>query len=209
MNPKIRVAIVEDKAEIRNGLTELLQGTPNIECLLTFEMAEDALDKISLKNTDVVLMDIELPGMNGIDATRKLKLKFPQIQIIMLTVFNNPEKIFDALENGASGYLLKKISTPELVAAIEDVHLGGSPMSSEIARKVVQHFQKPKLEIEPDAHLTDREKELLDLLSQGCRYKEIADKLFISTNTVRSHIRNIYEKLHVQSKIEALNKFRK
>ena len=204
----IRVAIVEDKAEIREGLGELLNASSELTCAMRFEMAETALDKITSANTDVVLMDIELPGINGLDATRKLKLKFPKLQIIMLTVFNNPDKIFQALENGASGYLLKKATQEQLIEAIKDVYNGGSPMSSEIARKVVERFHKPRVENETKTQLTDREVELLDALSKGYRYKEIADKLFISTNTVRSHIRHIYEKLQVQSKVEAINKYR-
>jgi DNA-binding NarL/FixJ family response regulator len=204
----IKVAIIEDKADIREGLCALLNLGTETVCNLTFEMAEDALHEISSANTDVVLMDIELPGINGLEATRKLKLKMPNLQIIMLTVFTNPEKIFQALENGASGYLLKKASHDELIAAILDVYSGGSPMSSEIARKVVERFHKPRVENEVPTKLTEREIELLDALSRGYRYKEIADKLFISTNTVRSHIRNIYEKLQVQSKIEAINKFK-
>ncbi|MBP9688373.1 MAG: response regulator transcription factor [Bacteroidia bacterium] len=202
---KIQVAIVEDTHDIRTGLMMMINGVEELECRQTFSSAEDAIKTLPINCADVVLMDIDLPGINGIECIKILKEKCNQTQYMMLTVFEDDDKIFRSLEAGATGYMLKKTPPAQLIEAIKDLSSGGSPMNAQIARKVVASFNKPKLNKTAE-ELTKRELELLELLSKGYRYKEIADKLFISQDTVRSHIRNIYVKLHVNSKIEAINK---
>lgn len=202
---KIQVAIVEDNHDIRTGLMMIVNGVEELECRQTFSSAEEAIKILPLHCPDVVLMDIDLPGMNGIDCIKMLKDKCIETQYMMLTVYEDDDKIFRSLEAGATGYLLKKTSPAQLVESIKDLVNGGSPMNAQIARKVVASFNKPKVNKTPE-ELTKREMELLELLSKGYRYKEIADQLFISQDTVRTHIRNIYVKLHVNSKIEAINK---
>ena len=202
---KIQVAIVEDTHDIRTGLMMMINGVEELECRQTFSSAEDAIKTLPINCADVVLMDIDLPGINGIECIKILKEKCNQTQYMMLTVFEDVDKIFRSLEAGATGYMLKKTPPAQLIEAIKDLSSGGSPMNAQIARKVVASFNKPKLNKTAE-ELTKRELELLELLSKGYRYKEIADKLFISQDTVRSHIRNIYVKLHVNSKIEAINK---
>ncbi|MFN3445428.1 MAG: response regulator [Bacteroidia bacterium] len=202
---KIQVAIVEDNHDIRTGLMMIVNGVEELECRQTFSSAEEAIKILPLHCPDVVLMDIDLPGMNGIDCIKMLKDKCIETQYMMLTVYEDDDKIFSSLEAGATGYLLKKTSPAQLVESIKDLVNGGSPMNAQIARKVVASFNKPKVNKTPE-ELTKREMELLELLSKGYRYKEIADQLFISQDTVRTHIRNIYVKLHVNSKIEAINK---
>ncbi len=202
---KIQVAIVEDTHDIRTGLMMMVNGVDELECMQTFSCAEDAIKTLPINCVDVVLMDIDLPGINGIECIKILKEKCGQTQYMMLTVFEDDDKIFRSLEAGATGYMLKKTPSAQLIEAIKDLSTGGSPMNAQIARKVVASFNKPKLNKTAE-ELTKRELELLELLSKGYRYKEIADKLFISQDTVRSHIRNIYVKLHVNSKIEAINK---
>lgn len=202
---KIQVAIVEDNHDIRTGLMMIVNGVDELECRQTFSSAEEALKILPLHCADVVLMDIDLPEMNGIDCIKLLKEKCTETQFMMLTVFEDDDKIFRSLEAGATGYLLKKTSPAQLVDCIKDLVSGGSPMNAQIARKVVASFNKPKV-YKTSEELTKREMELLGLLSKGYRYKEIADQLFISQDTVRTHIRNIYVKLHVNSKIEAINK---
>lgn len=201
----IRVAIVEDIQEIREGISYLINTAEGFECLLQFENAEDALKALSDSPVDVVLMDIHLPGMSGIECVEKLKAQHPSMQFLMCTVYEDDDFVFDALQKGATGYLLKKTPAAKIIEAIEEIHNGGSPMSASIARRVIESFRKsssnPWLEL-----LTQRERELLELLSKGFRYKEIAAQLFLSTETVRTHIRNIYQKLQVQSRTEALNK---
>ncbi|MBI5470728.1 MAG: response regulator transcription factor [Ignavibacteriae bacterium] len=204
----INVAIVEDKREIREGLTFLINSSEGYKCIGSFDNAEDGLAEIPKKHADVVLMDINLPNMNGIECVRKLKAEMPSVQVIMLTVYEDTDRIFESLKAGASGYLLKRTPPSKIIEWIGDAHRGGSPMSSEIARKVVQSFQKnnhPK----PDEldELSAREKEILTFLSKGFTYKEIGDQLFISDETVRSHLRRIYEKLQVHSRTEAVVKF--
>jgi len=205
---KLSVAIVEDNHDIRTGLMMIINNTEELECRQTFSSAEEALKILPLSCSDVVLMDIDLPGINGIECIRILKEKCIQTNFMMLTVFEDDDKIFRSLKAGASGYMLKKSSPTQLVEAIKDVSTGGSPMNAQIARKVVASFQQSEQKKLSDAveGLTKREIELLELLSKGFRYKEIAEKLFISSDTVRTHIRNIYVKLHVNSKIEAINK---
>lgn len=175
-------------------------------CAGVFSNAEDAVEKIPELLPDVVLMDIGLPGMNGIDAVKKLKPKCPGVEFMMCTIYDEDEKVFEALEAGANSYILKRSQPKELIAAIKDLHEGGSPMSSDIARKVVQRFHKKK-SIREEYGITPREEEILGLLSKGLIYKEVADKLFISVKTMKKHIYNIYEKLHVHSKVEAVNKY--
>jgi DNA-binding NarL/FixJ family response regulator len=204
---KISVAIVEDNHDIRTGMMMIVNGTDELECRHTFASAEEAIKILPLSCVDVVLMDIDLPGMNGIDAIKILKEKCTATQFMMLTVYEDNDKIFRSLEAGANGYMLKKSPPSVLVDAIHDLLNGGSPMNAEIARKVVASFrQTEKPKPQHTEELTKREFELLELLSKGYRYKDIADKLFISSDTVRTHIRNIYLKLQVKSKIEAINK---
>lgn len=205
---KTRVAIVEDNTDIRKGLMMMLNSRDDIECTQTFSSAEEAIKILPLNCVDVVLMDIDLPGMNGIECIKILKEKCTQAQFMMLTVFEDDAKIFQSLQSGASGYMLKKSSSQQLIEAIQDLINGGSPMNAQIARRVVASFQQvqEKKATTNEEELTKREIELLELLSKGFRYKEIGEKLFISIDTVRTHIRNIYLKLHVNSKIEAINK---
>ena len=198
----VDVAIIEDIAEIREGLRVLIDGVAGYQCAMAFPSAEDALASLSTFAADVVLMDIGLPGMSGIEATKQIKSQQPDTQIIMLTVYEDNENIFDSLAAGATGYVLKNTPPNELIGALEQVIAGGSPMSGAIARRVVEHFRAP--EQDPAlATLSPRESEILDLLVQGIRFKEIAERLFISPETVRTHTRHIYEKLQVSSRAEA------
>jgi DNA-binding NarL/FixJ family response regulator len=201
----ITVAIVEDIREIKEGLEILIDSEEGFTCLKTFSNGEEALKGLPGLCPDVVLMDINLPGINGIEAVRKLKGECPDTQFIMSTVYEDDENIFESLKAGASGYLLKKTAPSRILDSITEVYHGGSPMNSQIARKVIASFQQKKT-IDETEILTQREKEILKLLSKGLRYKEIAADLHISMDTVRSHTRNIYEKLQVQSRTEAINK---
>lgn len=201
----IKVVIVEDIREIREGLQMLINGSEGFTCVRTFPNAEEALDQIPAIAPDVVLMDINLPGMNGIEAVRKLKPQCSQTQFIMSTVYEDDDSIFESLKAGASGYLLKKTAPARILESILEVYRGGSPMSGQIARRVIASFQQ-KNTIEESDLLTIREKEILTSLSKGLRYKEIAAELNIGLETVRTHARNIYEKLQVQSRTEAINK---
>lgn len=200
----IRVAIVEDTKDIREGLELLINASPGFQCTAAFENAEAALEKLPADAPDVVLMDINLPGMSGPECVKKLKPLCPQTQFLMCTVYEEDEHIFESLKSGATGYILKKTPAARLLEAITDIHNGGSPMTGGIARKVLASFTPAAPSVKAD--LSTREYEILEALSKGYRYKEIADKLFISIDTVRSHIRNIYEKLQVHSRTEALNK---
>ncbi len=201
----ISIAIIEDNEDIRDSLKAIIQGTQGFECAGAFEDAETGLGALSLEPADIVLMDIHLPGMDGIECVRRLKFIRPEIQFIMCTIFQDDESVFNALKAGATGYLLKTDDPTKIVDAIHELHAGGSPMTPHIARRVIESFNRPA--INEEIHLlTKRETEMLSLLSKGLRYKEIADKLFISNETVRKHIYNIYQKLHVQSRIEAVNK---
>ena len=202
----IKVAIVEDDAEVRDALVSLIQNNDSFFYAGSFGSAEQFITLFDALDADVVIMDIHLPGNSGIVAVKTLKQKKPLVQYLMFTVFEDEDKIFDSLCAGATGFLLKNTSKEGIAEAIKEIHGGGSPMSAQIARKVVQSFgQKANtnalLEI-----FTSREAEMLDYLSKGYRYKEIAGFLYISTETVRTHIRNIYQKLEVQSRTEALNK---
>ena len=202
----IRIAIVEDVEEIRNALRILISGFDGFTCDHAYSTAEDALINIPSVMPDVVLMDVHLPGKNGIECVKELKKLCVTTQFMMCTVYDDDDNIFEALRAGATGYLLKRTSPARMLEAIRDLHAGGSPMSSEIARRVVVYMQqkdKPSLATET---LTQREKEILNYLSKGYLYKEIADKLFVSKETVKKHIHNIYDKLHVQTRTDALNK---
>lgn len=201
----ITVAIIEDVKEIKEGLELLIDSGEGFQCVKTFATAEEALAGLPGMQPDVVLMDINLPGMNGIEAVRVLKMKCPRTQFIMSTVYEDDDNIFESLKAGASGYLLKKTAPSKILDSITEVYHGGSPMSSQIARKVISSFQQ-KDSIDETDLLTVREKEILKLLAKGLRYKEIAAELDISMDTVRTHTRHIYEKLQVQSRTEAINK---
>lgn len=203
----IKVAIVEDVKEIREGLGSLISGSEGFICINTYSNAESALKGISEDEPDVVLMDIGLPGMSGVDCIKKLKSINPKFQIIMLTVYEDDEHIFKALVAGASGYLLKKTPPVKILEAVQEVYNGGSPMSSQIARKVINAFQSMNKSSKETDNLSAREQEILSYLAKGFRYKEIAEKLFISKETVRTHLRNIYEKLQVRSRTEAVLKY--
>jgi DNA-binding NarL/FixJ family response regulator len=209
MNPPITVAIVEDNAEIREMLTRAISRARPLSCAGSFADAESALAELPALAPNVVIMDLELPGLDGVECTRRLKAARPQIQVLMLTVFMDTDRIFNALAAGASGYLLKRTSRAEIVEAIEQVWQGGAPMSSEIARKVVESFRprpaaRPTV---PDQQLTAREDQVLKLLAAGHATKAIASELAVSTETVRFHLKHIYDKLHVRSRTEAVIKY--
>lgn len=201
----ISVAIVEDQTDIREGLKYVIDYTDGFTCLAVYKDAETAILGIKQQQPQVVLMDIHLPQMSGIECVSELKVAFPAVQFLMFSIFENDENIFEALKAGASGYILKKTPPNKVLDAIKELYEGGSPMSASIARRVISHFQKPQSTEKQS--LTSREKEILELLSKGFLYKEIADKLGTSTGTVRQQIHKIYEKLHVQNRTEALNKF--
>jgi DNA-binding NarL/FixJ family response regulator len=203
----IRVSIVEDSRGTRESLAELLGRAPALSCVGAHPNGEEALRQIPVEKPDVVLMDINLPKMNGIECVERLKQTLPKTQVLMLTTYDESDLIFDSLRKGASGYLLKNMPPAELIQAIEQVHAGGAPMSMQIARKVVNHFQKIKKPQSDMEQLTKREHEILALLAKGYLYKEIADQLGITLSTVRAHLHAVYEKLHVQSRTEAVVKF--
>lgn len=204
----IKVAIVEDREDVRAGLAYLIDGSPGFDCVGAYESAEDAISVFGRVEVNIVLMDIGLPGMNGIEAVRLIKEKWPHIQLMMLTVYEDDERMFKSLKAGATGYVLKKTPPAQLLQNIQSLHEGGSPMSSQIARRLVESFHAPEQKpVSEDEELTPREEEILGLLAQGFRYKEIADQLFISLDTVRTHIRHIYEKMHVRSRTEATIKY--
>jgi len=199
----ITVSIVEDNPGARRSLVDLLTGDTGVQCLGAYPTGEAALSGIPVEKPEVALVDINLPGMSGIECVAQLKAKMPELCVLMLTTYEEDDLIFNSLRAGASGYMLKNTTPAELIQAIEQVCAGGAPMSMNIARKVVEHFHKipkPKSEVE---QLTKREQELLALLARGMFYKEIAERLGISVNTVRTHVHSIYEKLHVQSRTEA------
>jgi DNA-binding NarL/FixJ family response regulator len=201
----IDVAIVEDIREIREGLRILIDNSSDFRCRELYATAEQAMMDLPNTQPDVVLMDIHLPGMSGIECIRQIRQLCPRTQFIMSTIYEDDENIFESLKAGATGYLLKKTEPVRILEAIREVYQGGSPMSTQIARKVIASFQ-PGKGIDETELLTPKEKEILKELSRGLRYKEIAADLFISIETVRSHVRHIYDKLHVQSRTEALNK---
>jgi len=201
------IAIVEDDASLSGILTEIVTASPSWKLVNTYSNAESALEGLSANCPEVVLMDIQLPGMSGIECVSKLKVVHPAVLVLMVTVYDNNERIFDALAAGASGYLLKRDAPAKLLEALDDLLAGGSPMSGAIARKVVQHFHKAPPSRNKDHNLTPRETQILELLAKGSLYKEIAWDLGIGFETVRSHIDNIYNKLHVRTRTEAVVKF--
>jgi DNA-binding NarL/FixJ family response regulator len=202
----ITLIIVEDLDEVRDGLKNFIGLSSDFKVLDTFNTAEEALYDIPKLKPDIVIMDINLPGMNGIECIRQVKDKSPKTQFMMFTIYENDEKVFEALKAGASGYLLKNTGLVQIIESLKELHNGGSPMSANIARKLVTVFRDKEKEAEPVEALSNRENEILLLLSKGLLYKEIADRLSISTGTVRQHIHKIYEKLHVQNRTEAINK---
>ncbi len=202
----ITLVIVEDLDEVREGLNQFISLNPEFKVLDTYKTAEEAAYEIPIVKPDIVIMDINLPGMNGIECIREIKKKVPKTQFMMFTVYENDEKVFEALKAGASGYLLKNTGLVQLIEALKELYSGGSPMSSNIARKLVTVFREQENNTEALEALSNRENEILQLLSKGLLYKEIADLISISHNTVKQHIHKIYEKLHVQNRTEAINK---
>lgn len=203
----IRVSIVEDDADVRHSLGVLLSGSEGFACVSSHRSAEDAIAELHRAEPHVVLMDINLARISGIECVRQLKARLPEVHFLMLTMYEDAELIFESLTAGASGYLLKRTPPAKLLEAITEVQQGGSPMTSKIARIVVQHFQKVKSPGRSTEVLSSREKEILALLAKGHRYKEIAEELGISFDTVRAHLRNIYDKLQVRSRTEAVVKY--
>lgn len=202
----IRVSVVEDDARVRGSFSRLVDQSPGFSCVSQHRSAEDALDELPTVRPDVVLMDINLPGISGVDCVRRLKTLLPEAQVVMLTVYEDTDLIFGALAAGATGYLLKRTPPDELLRGIRDVHRGGSPMTSHIARKVVQSFRQTLPENPDEGALSPREREVLDHLARGYLYKEIAAELAISYDTVHTYVRRIYEKLQVHSRTEAVAK---
>lgn len=203
----IKVAIVDDDEGIRTSLAALIRRAPALRLAGDFPDAEAALREIPLHPPHVVLMDINLPGMKGFDCVRQLKAVVPQVQFLMLTVYEDSDSLFNSLKAGASGYLLKRTASVRLLEAIHDVHAGGAPMTPQLARRVVQFFAQPVTGEVSAAKLTAGEKDFLDQLAKGYAYKEIAGRLNISIDTVRSYVRTVYEKLHVHSRTEAVVKY--
>ncbi|HTL72326.1 MAG TPA: response regulator transcription factor [bacterium] len=203
----IQIAIVEDDQGLRESLTALIRREPRLRCVGEYATAEAALAAIPVKGSDVVLVDINLPGMSGIELVAKLKAKMPKLQLMMITMYEDCDQIFASLQAGATGYLLKRSQPAEIVQAIEQMHVGGSPMSPEIARKVVSFFHKNSSRASGVDQLTKRETEILSQLAKGYMYKEIADNMGIGMETVRTHLQNIYGKLHVHSRTDAVVKF--
>jgi len=203
-----KIAIVEDNKVIRESLTEFVQADPEFRCVCACATAEDALKILPKNQPDIVLMDIQLPNLSGIDCLPQLKQALPSAQIIMVTVYEDTERIFKALRSGACGYLLKRCAPEELIAAIHEVRQGGAPMSREIARKVISSFQEPVTAAAAVEDLSPREREILELLASGFANKTIADRLGLTDGTVRWHLRHVYHKLHVRSRTEAALKFR-
>ncbi|MGF2413027.1 response regulator [Ferruginibacter sp.] len=208
---KIPVAIVEDNNDIRFALEQIIDMSDYCELAGSCVSGEEALVKLPILNPKVVLMDIGLGGISGIEVVRELKISNPEILFMMCTIYEDDEQIFEALSAGASGYILKKTPPGKLLDGIQELMEGGSPMSSQIARKVVAAFQNKKSDKQSSESALDilskREKEILEMLSKGLLYKEISDAVFISTETVRKHVYHIYEKLHVTNRVEAVNKF--
>lgn len=204
---KIKLAIVEDLEEVAEGLSEFIKRDNELQLIGSFRTAEAAALELPLIRPDIVIMDINLPGSTGIECIRQVKRTGIPMQFMMFTVYENNDQVFEALKAGASGYLLKKTAPAQIIDSIKELYHGGSPMSSTIARKLVSIFQEQSGSRNNEASvLTAREKEALEYLAKGMLYKEIAEQLGISFHTVRQHIRNIYEKLHVQNKTEAINK---
>ena len=202
----IRVSIVEDLAEIREGLVELVRSDRELFMVGSFEDAESAVQRLPDLQADIVVMDINLPGMSGIDCIKTIKERCPGTQFMMFTVYENDDKVLQAMQAGATGYLLKRTKSEQILESIKELNQGGSPMSSNIARKLLNIFLHER-KVTKNEVLSDRENEVLQLLADGLLYKEIADRLYIGHGTVRQHLHNIYEKLHVHNRTEAVNKY--
>ena len=205
----INVAIVEDNRSFRDKLASYLDDSAGFKCVCTCDSAEDALKMVPRSQPDVVLMDIHLPNLSGVDCTRKLKELYPSVRILILTVYEDNERIFGALKAGASGYLLKRADPADILRAIQEVKQGGAPMSSQIACRVVESFREPLPDNPKDEKLSQREEEILQVLCKGYSSKEISEHFSISVTTVNTHLHHIYEKLHVRSRTEAVLKFLK
>lgn len=203
----IRVALVEDDPGIRSSLASLIRRAPALRLVGEYPDAETALKEIPTRPPDVVLMDISLPGLNGVECVRQLKRGVPNVQFLMLTVYEDSDSLFNSLKAGASGYLLKRTASARLLEAIQDVHAGGSPMTPQVARRVVQFFARVADDKSPMSRLTPGENEFLGQLAKGYAYKEIAERMDISIDTVRSYVRTVYDKLHVHSRTEAVVKY--
>lgn len=203
-NDMITVSVVEDDVKVRGSLARLIDSTKGFACVSQHPDGENALKEIPISQPKVVLMDINLPGINGVDCVRRLKELMPSVEVVMLTVYENTNIIFSALSSGASGYLLKQSTPEQIIEAIRDVHGGGSPMSGHIARKVVASFRKISKPTHDYEKLSLREQQVIERLAQGQTYQEIADALNVTYATIHTHIRHIYEKLHVRSRTEAI-----
>ena len=201
------IAIVEDDWAVRENLALLISKAPGFSCVATCESAEEALLRLPSLAPDVVLMDINLPGKDGISCVAALREVLRKTQVIMLTIEEDSDKVFESMKAGATGYLVKHVAPQEILEAVAEVHRGGAPMSSHIARKVVTAFRQPTVAVGEEANLTAREEEVLRLLGKGRRSKEIADELGVGIGTVNTHVRHIYEKLHVRSRAEAVARF--
>jgi len=207
MSAPVRLLVVEDDPGLRAAITEVLNDAPDVELIHIYPSTEALLEQVPSPCPDVAILDINLPGLDGVECLRRFSERCPSAQFLMYTVNDASEKVFEALKAGASGYVLKHGTPDELVAAIKDLHAGGAPMSASIARRVVDHFKpREKRNDLADRGLTPREQEILGKLAEGYQYKEIGDRLFISTSTVRNHVHRIYEKLHVDNRTEALNR---
>ena len=204
---QVKVAIVDDDEGIRSSLSVLIKRASGFKLVGEYANGETALKEIPQNLPDVVLMDINLPGIKGHECVRQLKAALPAVQFLMLTVYEDSDSLFNSLKAGASGYLLKRTASARLLEAIRDVHAGGSPMTPQLARRVVQFFARPAKGSSSLARLTPGEREFLDQLANGYAYKEIADRMKISIDTVRSYVRTVYEKLHVHSRTEAVVKY--
>lgn len=203
---KIGVSIVEDIGEIREGLERVIAGSQHFRLVSSYDEAETALIELPQLRPDIVIVDIQLPGISGIDCVRKVAAICPQMQFVMFTIYEDSEQVFEALAAGATGYLLKQTAPDKVLEALQDLYEGGSPMSASIARRVVSSFRTAQPANDALQMLSGRELEILNLLSKGLLYKEIAERLSISTGTVRKHLQNIYRKLQVQNKVEAINR---
>ncbi len=201
----IRVAILDDDAEFRELISTTVSSSEDLKCVAIYETCDEALEKIEEDIPDILLLDIAMPGKSGIQSLKEIKQKFPSVEVLMLTVLSDNEKIFESVRNGAVGYILKKSPAQKLLEAIKEAYQGGAPFPGEIARKVLEYFKTP-LKDSTQSELSDREKEVLEALVDGHGTKAIADKLFVSINTIRFHLRNIYNKLHVNSRTEAVAK---
>jgi DNA-binding NarL/FixJ family response regulator len=206
-NKPIKVSIVDDAEGIRTSLAALIRNAPALRLVGEYANAEVALKEIPQHPPDVVLMDINLPRMNGVECVRQLKAQLPQMQFLMLTVYEDGDSLFDSLRAGASGYLLKRTATKNLIEAIHDLHAGGSPMSPQMARRVVMLFNRPAQQESEVTQLTPNEREFLRQLAKGYTYKEIADRMNVAMDTVRTYVRKVYDKLHVHSRTEAVVKY--